>query len=169
MVVGVTLTWLRGGNQLDGLNFTSVHWLIGEPAEGHAIRRTIAHFQLTIHNPDAADVDNLIAYGAVFAIEVTLGDVTPDEFSIGSMEGRDLLHMDVAPGRLIQGQNDAIKYIAIPADTGYMTIDTNVQRLAKTSAGLNLWAGWALIPTLTGDLNTRQAFDFAWLNDDNLG
>lgn len=162
----MAVTWLRGGTELDGLNLIFIHFLVADFGGGQALRRTITHTQLTLHNPDSADVDNLIAYGAMFAVEVTPADVEPDPLTKGSLEGRDLLHFDVAPGRLIAGQNDAIKYIAIPADTGYLTIDTPVQRRADDVPGLRVWAEWALIPSLSGDVNVRMSMDWHILIDD---
>lgn len=135
---------------------------------GHALRRSITQTQLTIHNPDAADVDEMIAFGAMFAIEVTTIGFEPEPLNEGNLNDRELLHFDVAPGRLIAGQNDAIKYIAIPGDTGSMTIDTKVQRAVQFEPGLRIWASWALRKIPSGLFNIRVAQGWHMLEDDGL-
>ena len=153
-------------NEYDSLN--AIHYAMQDIEEGHALRRSITHTQLTIHNPDGADVDDMVAYGAMFAIEVTILGFEPDPLNVGGLNGRDLLHFDVAPGRLIAGQNGAIKYIAIPGDTGAMNIDTSVQRKALVAPGYRVWQHWALAKIPTGLFNVREAHGFSVLEDDGL-
>jgi len=164
----VALGWhrVRTQSEYDSLSALAVVLLDIEP--GHALRRSITHTQLTIHNPDGADVDKMIAFGGAFAIEVTTLGFEPEPLNEGSLQDRELLHYDVAPGRLIAGQNNLIKYIAIPADTGAMTIDTPVQRAARVEPGLRVWGHWCLREIPTGIFNIRVAFDAQMLEDDGL-
>lgn len=164
----MALGWhrVRTQSEFDGLS--ALHLQLVDIPPGFALRRSIMHVQLTIHNPDSADVDEMIAFGGAFAIEVTTLGFEPELLNEGSLNDRELLHFDVAPGRLIAGQNSAIKYIAIPGDTGAMTIDTKVQRAALDEPGLRVWGHWALRKIPTGLFNIRAAQDWHMLTDDGL-
>jgi len=113
-------------------------------APGQALRRTIVSMNALVHNPDADIRDNIVGYGAIFGVEVTV-DEPPSipDFPYEEPNPRDLLHLERAPGQFVTGHNDQIKYIRVPADGTSFTCDTSSQRLYNGEyLSISAWIWW---------------------------
>lgn len=156
----MTLLWERLNSFNDAFSISEEVLAITPPfAVGNALRRTVADLSLVFHNVSSDAVDDIIAFGCQFAVVVTTG-VPPGRPSPGCGEPsnrEDIIHIEHQPGRLIQGENDAIKYVGVPGDGRAFHCDTPAQRLARDTP-MQVWVYWKLcIPSAgTASFNVRR-------------
>lgn len=162
----MALNWDRFGDQNDGLNITGDVRLIAALGSTDRLRRTIVDWSLVLHNPGNAMVDDTVAYGAYFGLEVTGSSSSPAVLTGANVSGRDMLWFESEPGRIITGLNTAIFYIGIPGDGLSMHVDTSVQR-GVTDSPLWLWSHWALVKPPGGGTswNIRRGWNYSVLTE----
>lgn len=165
------LKWYTAGFNLDEENFLTFREQIGPTFNGgDALRRTIVDLGLVVHNPADANVDSLVSYGVTAGVQITEGN--PPEEPIPLLDYTflgdvDLIYIQRAQGRIIQGANDAITYIQYPGDGSMFHCDTSVQRKSfPTSFGV--WIQWAIHigSASPGDFNVRWAYNYRVLAEE---
>jgi len=167
----MVMKWYSAGGHFDEENQTSWFNQIGPTFNGgDALRRTIVDLSLVVHNPAGADVDNMLAFGVTFGVQVTLGNPPanpPSLTDFAFLGDIDLIHIERAQGRLIEGENDAIKYIQYPGSAGMMHCDTSVQRKSFPQS-FGVWAQWSLHigSASPGDFNVRWGYSYRVLAEE---